>query len=273
MKRVLMTGAAGGIGTSMRTLLPKVYPDLVLSDHKPLADLRPGERFVAADLTNLDEVVRACDGVDGVIHLGGFSVEGPWETILNANIVGCYNLFEAARKTGVKRVVFASSNHAVGFYPRSRTIPVATTVRPDTRYGVSKAFGEALGAMYAYKHGIGVAAIRIGHFGERPLNERDLAIWLAPDDLVQLIQIGLERPDLVFEVLYGISDNQRAFYDNSNARALGYAPAQRSEDYATEALAAERASAARTPVELFYQGGDFAAEEYSADLSTLNSRS
>ena len=125
------------------------------------------------------EVERAVAGVDGIVHLGGFSVEGPWDTILQANIVGCYNLFEAARRHGVERVVFASSNHVVGFYPRQRRIGVDDAVRPDSRYGVSKAFGEALAALYAYKHGLRVTCIRIGNFGDAPVDQRRLSIWIA----------------------------------------------------------------------------------------------
>src|SRR6266568_373172 len=139
MPRILMTGAAGGIGTSLRKLLPPIYPDLVLSDLKAPADLA--------------QVEAICEGVDGILHFGGYSVEGPWDGILQANIIGGYNLFEAARKKGVKRVVFASSNHAVGFYPRHHRIGTDVTPRPDGRYGVSKVFGEAVGALYADKLG------------------------------------------------------------------------------------------------------------------------
>ena len=150
-------------------------------------------------------------GVEGIVHLGGFSVEGPWETILNANIVGCYNLFEAARRAGVKRVVFASSNHAVGFYPRQRKIGVDEPVRPDSRYGVSKAFGEALGALYAYKHGLRVTCIRIGNFGDAPVDKRRLSIWIsARGPACSSIRIGLEHPDIRHEIFYGASDNARA---------------------------------------------------------------
>ena len=154
MKKVLITGASGDVGTRLRKLLKGVYPEIRISDIKKPADLRADEDFVQAELANMAEVEKAVAGIDGIVHLGGFSVEGPWETILNSNIVGCYNLFEAARKAGVKRVIFATSNHAVGFYPRRRKIGTDEPVRPDSRYGVSKAFGEALGAMYAYKHGL-----------------------------------------------------------------------------------------------------------------------
>ena len=128
------------------------------------------------------------------MHLGGHSVEGSWDTIYNSNIVGCYNLFEAAYRSGVKRVVFASSNHAVGFYPRDQKIGVDMTVRPDSRYGVSKAFGEALGALYADKHGLRVTCIRIGNVNDKPIDQRRLSIWIKPDDLVSSSASGLTIP-------------------------------------------------------------------------------
>lgn len=272
MQRVLLTGAAGGIGSYLRKLLPPVYPGLVLSDMFKPSDLAPSERFIEADLREAAEIEAACAGVDGIIHLGGQSTEAPWETILEANIIGCYNLFEAARKAGVKRVIFATSNHAVGYYPRSTTIPTDVVARPDSRYGVSKLFGEGLGAMYAYKHGIGVTALRIGNVGDKPLDQRRLAIWLKPEDLVQLIRIGLERPGLVYEVMYGISDNTRSWYDNSRAVALGYKPEGRSEEFAAAVLAAEPTSG-KHPAAEFYQGGTFCADEYSADLDAMKPKS
>ena len=190
MNRVLVTGAAGGIGTRLRTLLKGIYPDICWSDLKTPAGLKPDERFIQADLAVMSEVEKAVDGVQGIVHLGGFSTEGPWDTILNANIIGCYNVFEAARRAGVERIVFASSNHAVGFYPRQRRIGTDDLVRPDSRYGASKAFGEALAALYAHKHGLRVTCLRIGNFADAPMDKRRLSIWLAPQDLVQLIRGG-----------------------------------------------------------------------------------
>jgi uronate dehydrogenase len=263
MKRVLLTGAAGDVGRRLRRLLGPVYPELRLSDIKTPADLGAGDRFVPADLADLAQVEAAVDGVEGIIHLGGFSVEGPWETILNSNIVGCYNLFEAARRKGVQRVVFASSNHAVGFYPRHRRIGTDVTVRPDSRYGVSKAFGEALGALYADKHGLGVLCLRIGHVLDEPADRRRLSIWLKPEDLAQLVRIGLEHPDLRFEIFYGVSANERSWWDNGRAHAYGYRPTGRAEDYRDEALAAQ-AKLAADPVGDFFQGGPFCSEEFDA---------
>jgi uronate dehydrogenase len=268
MRRVLLTGAAGGIGTRLRTLLKPLYPELILSDIRLPPDLRADERFIAADLAKLDEVEAAVHGVDGIVHLGGHSVEGPWETILGANIIGTYHLFEAARRQGVGRVVFASSNHAVGFYPRGRTIGTDVVLLPDTRYGVSKAFGEAVGALYAMKHGLGVLSIRIGNVADQPIDERRLAIWLKPEDLVSLIRIGLERPGLVYEVVYGMSDNARAWWDDRRARELGYQPAGRAEDFAAAALAAQAALPA-DEVGDFFQGGSFCSAEFDGDFARL----
>lgn len=268
MRKVLMTGASGGVGTRLRTLLKPIYPELVLSDLKPPEDLRDDETFIAADLSNFDDVEAAVAGVDGIVHLGGYSIEGPWETILQSNIIGTYNLFEAARRQGVKRVIFASSNHAVGYYPRHQTIGVDVVPLPDTRYGVSKLFGEGVGSLYAYKHGIGVLSIRIGNVGEAPLDERRLSIWLKPEDLVSLIRIGLERPDLVYEVVYGMSDNDRAWWDNSVAHSLGYRPEGKSEAFA-EAVMAAQAGLPKDEVGDYFQGGTFCSEEFEGNFERV----
>lgn len=268
MRKVLVTGACGGIGTRLRALLKPIYPELVLSDLKAPDDLRPDETFVAADLSDIGAVEKAVAGVDGIVHLGGYSIEGPWESILPANIIGTYNLFEAARRQGVKRVVFASSNHVVGFYPRHETISAEVVPLPDTRYGLSKLFGEGVASLYAYKHGIGVLSIRIGNFGDRPLDERRLAIWLKPDDLVSLIRIGLERPKLIYEVVYGMSDNERAWWDNSLAHSLGYLPEGQSEAFAETVLVAQK-KLPKDEVADYFQGGSFCAQEFDADLERI----
>src|SRR3979490_2338933 len=237
MPRILMTGASGGIGTALRKLLPPIYPDLLLSDLKAPADLGANEKFKAAELSDLAQVEAICDGVDGILHFGGYSVEGTWDQIHQSNIIGGYNLFEAARKKGVKRIVFASSNHAVGFYPRHHRIGTDVTARPDSRYGVSKVFGEAGGALYAHKHALGVTCLRIGNFGDKPLDHRRLSIWLKPEDLVQLCRIGLDHPDIHFEIFYGASYNHRRGPEHHGAYVLGYRPTGRAEDFREHAFA------------------------------------
>jgi uronate dehydrogenase len=268
MPRILITGAAGAIGTSLRKLLPAVYPDLLLSDLKAPADLGKHEKFKAADLADLAQVEAICEGVDGILHFGGYSVEGPWDSILQSNIIGGYNLFEAARKQGVKRVVFASSNHAIGFYPRHHRIGTDVTARPDSRYGVSKVFGEAVGALYADKHGLKVTCLRIGNFGEKPLDHRRLSIWLKPEDLAQLCRIGLDHPDIHFEIFYGASDNERGWWDNHRAHDLGYRPTGRAEDFREHAMA-EQAKLKPDPIGDFYQGGGFCSIEFDGDKSKI----
>lgn len=263
MQRVLITGAAGDVGSRLTLLLRDAY-QLRLSDIRTPAAVPSDVEFVAADLTDIAAVGRAVAGIDGIVHLGGFAVEGPWDTILNANIIGCYNLFEAARAAKVKRVVFASSNHAVGFYPRRRKIGPDASVRPDSRYGVSKVFGEALGALYAYKHGMRVTCLRIGNVGDAPVDRRRLAIWLRPEDLAQLVRIGLEHPDIRYEIFYGASDNERAWWDNENAFRFGYDPGFRAEDFRDGALAAQAALPADA-IGDWYQGGTFCSDEYDGD--------
>jgi uronate dehydrogenase len=263
MQKILLTGAAGDVGTRLRKLLKSTY-SLRLSDIRKPADLGTDEEFIAADLAEYDQVKNITAGIDGVIHLGGFSVEGPWDTIHKSNIVGCYNMFEAAYRSGAKRIVFASSNHAVGFYPRDRKIGVDVTVRPDSRYGVSKAFGEAIGALYADKHGLRVTCIRIGNVNDKPLDKRRLSIWVKPEDLAQLIRIGLEHPDIHFEIFYGSSDNEAGWWDNSNARRYGYRPQFHSEDFRAVAMA-EQEKLPADPIGDRFQGGPFCSDEYDAD--------
>jgi uronate dehydrogenase len=259
MQRVLLTGAAGGVADLIRPLLRSEYR-LRLSDRQPIGDRVAGEEDVPADLGDLAALRLAVRGMDGIIHLGGYSLETDFQTILAANIVGATNLFEAARLEGVRRIIFASSNHAMGYYPRSETIAADVTVRPDSRYGLSKAYGEALGSLYAYRYGAEVLSIRIGHVLPAPLSIRDLAIWLSPRDLCQLIRIGLTTPNLRHEIVYGMSDNARAWWDGANARRLGYQPQDRSEDHAAAAIAADGGLTGDPRIDL-NQGGYFCVAE------------
>src|SRR6266446_2864646 len=263
MKRVLITGAGGGIGRSLRDTLRGVYPLLRLSDRITLPAAREGEEVDRAELSDMAAVERMVAGVDGIVHLGGISGENEWPVILEGNVIGLYNVFEAARRAGVQRIVFATSNHAVGFYPRAEKIDHRVVPRPDSRYGVSKAFSEALASLYADKHGIGFLCTRIGNFGTKPIDSRRLSILISPRDYTQLVRIGLEHPDIHFEIVYGVSNNQRSWYDNANAYRLGYTPQDDSEPYAAEILAAE-VGQEKGPIAERYQGGTFCADEFTA---------
>ncbi len=263
MKKVLLTGAAGSVAGFLRSELAGEY-ELRLSDKAELANLRPGEESCAADLERPNDLLEAVDGVDGIVHLGAYSVESDWDTIHAANIVGAYNLFEAARAKGVKRIIFASSNHAVGFYRRDQRIDHDCFPKPDGRYGLSKVFGEALGSLYADKYGLEVLCVRIGNVTERPLDVRRLSMWMSPRDFAQLVRIGLEHPELHFEIVYGASDNVRSWWDNSNAHRLGYRPQDASEDFAEEVFA-EHSADTGDPIADAHQGGAFTTIERGGD--------
>ena len=258
MKTILITGAAGDVGTHLRRELAGKYR-IRASDLRDLKEKVKGQTFVRADISKFADALKITRGVDAVVHLGGYSVEGPWEGILSANIVGCYNVFEAARRNGVKRILFPTSNHATGFYRRDQTIDHRVYIKPDSRYGVSKVFGEALGSLYADKYGMQVYCMRIGNVNPAPIDKRRLSIWFSPRDLAQLVSIGIDHPGIRFEIVYGISGNKRAWYDNSNAYRLGYKPQDDSEVYAKEILAREQPGG--DPVAESHQGGVFCVAE------------
>ncbi len=258
MKRILITGGAGNVARMIRPILRQHYA-LRLSDVKPVADPVAGEEVVTADLGDMAALAAAVSGVDGIVHLGAYALETSWEVIHAVNIVGTYNLFEAARQAGVKRIVFASSGHAVGFYPRSEIIGADVTVRPDSRYGVSKAFGEALASLYVYKYGAEVMSIRIGSVEAVPtMDRRQLSIWVSPRDLSQLIRIGLDTPSIRHEIVYGVSANDASRWDNANAHRLGYRPQDRAENHDAAALPDD---ATGDPQADLNQGGAFCIEE------------
>ena len=258
MKTILMTGAAGRIGSFLRPELAGKYK-LRLSDTKPVRNLQPGETFMRADISKLSDMLKVTKGVDAVVHFGGQSGEHDWDHILSANIIGFHNALEAARRNGVKRFLVATSNHAVGFYRCDQTIDHRVYPRPDSRYGVSKVFNEALASLYADRYGMQMFCMRIGNVNHAPIDRRRLAIWISARDMAQLVTIGLEQPGLHFEIVYGISDNARAWFDNANAHRLGYRPQDRSEQYADEIL--QRDGLPGTSPADIYQGGGHCMSE------------
>ena len=259
MPTILITGAAGHIGLMLRTRLARPGRVLRLLDVKPLA-AQPGrpEEAVCASVTDMDAMTAACAGVDAIVHLGGIPSEAPWDNILEVNIHGTYTVFEAARRAGVPRVVFASSNHAVGFYPRAEfPVPDYAYPAPDTYYGVSKAAGEALAALYARRYGMDAISVRILSCFQQPRSPRMLATWLSPDDAGRLFDACLTAPSPGFRVIYGVSANTRGgLVSLDEARALGYEPLDDAEDYADE-LGAGRAEPDPDDPVFRYLGGEF----------------
>ena len=259
MPTILITGAAGSIGTMLRPRLARPGRVLRLLDGVPLAaPAGPGEEPVTASVTDMAAMTAACSGVEAVIHLGGISTESSWDRILDVNINGTYTVFEAARRAGVPRVVFASSNHAVGFTPRADfPVPDFAYPAPDTYYGASKAAGEAVAALYARRYGLDAVCVRILSCFERPTGPRMLGSWLSPDDAGRLFEACLTAPSPGFQVIYGVSANTRGGWVSlAGARALGYQPLDDAEVYAPELIAAEGEPAPDDPV-FRYLGGDF----------------
>ena len=261
MKRLLLTGAAGGLGKVLRTGLVGSAEIIRLSSRSEIGELAPHEEHVRADLADAAAVDRMLEGVDAVVHMGGQSVEAPWDVVVAANIVGCINLYEAARKAGTQRIIFASSNHVIGMHPRDRRLDHNSPPRPDSRYGLSKAFGEDLACFYAYKYGISSMCIRIGSSFPEPKSRRMLSTWQSYDDITQQIRVGLTA-DYLLEIVYGVSANTRSWWDNSNAERLGYRPKDDSERFAAKVGDIGDGD----PVSDALQGGAFAGREYAGAL-------
>jgi uronate dehydrogenase len=254
--RLLLTGAAGGLGVELRRRLTAHCDILRVSDIAPLGDARPGEEVRPADLADADAMLALLEGVDAVVHLGGVSTEQPWEAILPANIVGAYHLYEAARRQGVRRVVFASSNHVTGFYRQDEVIPAGAPPKPDGLYGLSKAFGEDLAQLYFHRHGIETVSLRIGSSYPAPRDRRMLHTWLSFDDLERLVLAALTATDVGHSIVCGVSANPHVWWDNTPAAHLGYVPRDSSERFAAEV---ERNTAPGDPSDpaVIYQGGAF----------------
>ena len=253
---LLMTGAAGGLGQVMRERLKANCQVLRLSDVSPMAPAQAGEEVVQADLADAEAVKSLVAGCQAIVHFGGVSTEQPWAPILQANIIGLYNLYEAARVHGVKRVVFASSNHVMGFYRQSEVVDALSPPRPDGLYGVSKAFGEDLSRMYFERYGIETACVRIGSCLPAPKDRRMLASWISHDDMHRLITACLTTQVLGHSIIYGTSDNSVSWYDNRLAHHIGYRP-QDSADVFREDVFARTAEPDLTDPAMQFQGGAF----------------
>ncbi|MEM7291928.1 MAG: NAD(P)-dependent oxidoreductase [Pseudomonadota bacterium] len=237
MKKLVLTGAAGRLGSYLREPLSKLADELVTTDIVDnVGKLYPGERYVAADLHNYDAMAPLIEGADMVVHFGANGDEAPFDNILRNNIVGAYNVWEAAYQHGVRRVVYASSIHAVGMYPSTDFIDTEVAHRPDTFYGLSKCFAEDLARMYWDKRGIEAVCLRILSCAQ-VTSVRALGTWLSYDDMIELVLCSINAAVTEFSVVYGVSDNDRAPVDNSRVGHLGFRPKDNAEQFAAEILA------------------------------------
>lgn len=270
MKKIVLTGAAGRLGSHLREPLSKMADHLVSSD---LADeigtLYAGETYVKADLTNLDDITALLEGADMVVHFGAIGDEAPFDTILGPNIIGAYNVWEAAYKNGVRRVVYASSIHAVGMHPKTEFIGTDAPHRPDTFYGLAKCFAEDLASLYWDKRGIESVCMRIlsaANVG----NPRAVGSWLSYDDLIQLVTRAIDTPVTGFAVVYGVSNNDRAPVDNAKASFLGYRPKDNAEQFAAEQFAQGGTLDNQDPGNMCH-GGPFASVKLGhSGVATMN---
>jgi len=270
--RILLTGAAGIVGTALRPILRTRHDSLLLTDIVEITDLADNERFHQADLQDLGSLENLCSQVDAIIHLGGMvGADYRFEDVLGPNIVGTHNLFEAAVRQGVKRVIYASSHHVVGFAPRGSFLDHRTAPRPNGEYALSKAFGEAAASYYADNFSLEILTIRIGYIGDDISKERRLHTWVSARDLANLIHIGLTHPDLHHEIVYGVSEVPEPFFDNQNATRLGYMPQDRAFDHVkTPALLTYQPDL--TSIEEGVVGGGFAKAGFAGDPARVLSR-
>lgn len=257
MKKLVLTGAAGSLGSRLRAPLAAMCDRLVSTDIVDgVGDLAANETYLRADIADLAAVEPLLEGADMVIHFGAVVDEAPFEELLGPNFIGAYNIWEAAHRHGVRRVVYASSIHAVGMYPKTQAIGIDVSHRPDTFYGLAKCFAEDLGRMYWEKRGIESVCLRI--YSCAPVtNPRAVGSWLSYDDMILLVKRAIETPVTGFSIIYGISDNDRAPVDNSGARHLGYRPRDNAEQFAEEIYAKSEPLDPQDPSH-YRHGGPFA---------------
>lgn len=259
MKRLLITGAAGGLGTVLRQRLTHLADIIRLSDISDLGEAAAHEEIVICDLGDKSAVNDLVAGCDGILHLGGISVEDKWSKIQNANIEGVFNLYEAARNNGKPRIIFASSNHTIGFHKQTDRLDAGSSFKPDGLYGVSKVFGEAMATMYHDKFGIETARVRIGSCFPEPKNHRMLSTWMSYDDFVLMIERIFMVSKLGCPVIYGSSANTASWWDNASVSYLGWQPADNAENFRAK-LDAEKTRPAADAPDAVLQGGMFTAD-------------
>jgi uronate dehydrogenase len=257
LKKLVLTGAAGRLGSYLREPLSKMCQELVSTDiANEIGTLYPNERFTQADIAVYDQIAPLLEGADMVVHFGAIVDEKPFEELLGPNFVGSYNVWEAAYQHGLQRVVYASSIHAVGMHKKADFIGIDAPHRPDTFYGLAKCFSEDLASMYWDKRGLEAVCLRILSCAQVN-NTRALGSWLSYDDLIQLVTRAIDTPSVGFSVIYGVSNNDRAPVDNAKASFLGYRPKDNAEQFAEALLAEAEPVDLKDPGQMCH-GGPFA---------------
>ncbi|MES2152468.1 MAG: NAD(P)-dependent oxidoreductase [Pseudomonadota bacterium] len=255
-KRILLTGAAGGLGRILRDRI-SAWADVVrVSDLADLGPARAGEEVVQCDLADKGAVLALLEGVEAVLHFGGISVEAPFEPIMQANILGVANLYEAVHKAGTRRVIFASSNHTMGFYRTTDLVDADMPLRPDGMYGISKVFGESMSRYYYDRFGIETVCLRIGSSFPEPLNPRMMVTYFSYDDLVESLRCALMAPRVGHTIAFGVSDNPAKWWDDRKAAHLGFVAKDSSTQFAAK-FPDTGAYPAADDIATTYQGGAF----------------
>ncbi|WP_439144028.1 NAD-dependent epimerase/dehydratase family protein [Planktotalea sp.] len=258
MKRLVLTGAAGRLGSYLREPLTTLCDELISTDiADDIGKLYKGEHYVKADLASMDDILGVTEGADMVIHMGAYSDEAPFEELLGPNFIGAYNIWEASHRHGVKRVIYASSIHAVGMHPKTDFIDTTVRHRPDTFYGLAKCFAEDLGSLYWDKHGLESVHMRILSCAQ-VTSPRALGTWLSYEDLVHLVTRCIDTPSTDFSIVYGVSNNDRAPVDNRQVSFLGYRPKDNAEQFAEQILATAEPTNSQDIGEMCH-GGPFAS--------------
>ena len=237
-ERILITGAAGRLGAQLRTGLAPLAKKIRLAGRQPFGDLAANEEEAVFDLSDMEATIAATRDCDAIVHFGGAPMESPWQTILDSSIRGSYHIYEGARKHGAKRVVYASSVHAIGYHEVEAQIGVDAPVRPDSLYGVSKNFVESLSRLYWDKFGIESVCLRIFSSFPEPADRRMLWSYLSFADCVRLVEASLTAPRVGHTISFGISDNKVKTVDNSGANHLGFIPRDSSEPFREKVEAA-----------------------------------
>ena len=265
-KKVLVTGASGHLGGMLFNSLATIgYKNLIGTDLKK-KNIKKKQKFILANIKNFKATIKMTKGIYAIVHFGAIPIEDTQQNILQNNIIGTYNLFEAARINKVKRIIFASSNHAIGFHRRTTKLNEFSNQKPDSHYGLSKAFGEELSSFYADKFNIKSMCIRIGSCLKIPEDKRHLSTWISYRDLTQLVDIGIKHKAIHHEIVYGASKNKKSWWNNSRAYQLGYKPKDSADRFDIHLLSKNEY---KDKMALLFQGGVFTSANFKGDIKSI----